>query len=248
MQGWEPGAVDALENARRTLDQRGVTRWLEQSTRDMWLPNAARYEPSHLFDTPRGIAAMAMENLRELLLADYRSPDGTWRDEGVRLSLPQGSLLIEVPPLRLHIVKAPGLSLRDPDWAGFEWDASQTRLAAAQANTSPLAPVSGHRHVRGQLSLVDSLSGERARRWNRIREVFFVWAGDEEGRTAGWLGLPCASPDRWLAVQVLWRDEAARIPLVDDAAASRPAAGSFSDQEAPAPVLTLKPHQGQVDQ
>ena len=38
-------------------------------------PNAERYEPSYLFDTPRGVAGFAWENLWERMLAGYRAAD-----------------------------------------------------------------------------------------------------------------------------------------------------------------------------
>jgi hypothetical protein len=50
-------------------------RWIVASTRVVWRPNAERYEPSHLFDTPRGVAGLTGENLRERMLAGYRAAD-----------------------------------------------------------------------------------------------------------------------------------------------------------------------------
>src|SRR4051794_7830924 len=113
----------------------------------MWRPNAERYEPSHLFDTPRGVAALSLENLRERMLAEYRAAYSPWRARGVRVTVPHGSLLIEVGDLAVHVVKAPGVQIREPEWKRFFWDGSETRRAAAErngwANVLPPPPMEG---------------------------------------------------------------------------------------------------------
>src|SRR3954453_5576484 len=115
MRDWDPGASTALHGCKRALEERDIVRWLREVTRAMWRPNAERYEPSHLFDTPRGVAVLALENLRERMLAEYRAADSPWRARGVRLTVPHGSLRIEVGDLVLHMVKAPGVRLREPE-------------------------------------------------------------------------------------------------------------------------------------
>src|SRR4051812_4303792 len=139
----------------------------------MWRPNAERYEPSHLFDTPRGVAALALENLRERMLAEYRAADSPWRARGVRLTLPHGSLLIEVAEMAVHIVKAPGVRLHEPEWTHFFWDTSATRHAAAArnagANALPPPP------IEGQLAFDFEIPGSGLPVY---RDLFFVWAGD----------------------------------------------------------------------
>ena len=55
MRDWDPAASSALQECKQALEERDVVRWLREVTRAMWRPNAERYEPSHLFDTPRGL-------------------------------------------------------------------------------------------------------------------------------------------------------------------------------------------------
>ena len=90
MPEWDLTALAALHDCKQELEERGVLRWLRDTTRAMWRPNAERYEPSQIFDTPRGVAGLAAENLRERMLAEYRSAGSPWRARGVRLSVPRG--------------------------------------------------------------------------------------------------------------------------------------------------------------
>jgi hypothetical protein len=204
---WDLTALAALHDCKQELEEREVLRWLRDTTRAMWRPNAERYEPSHLFDTPRGVAGLARENLRERMLAEYRTGLSPWWARGVRLTVPHGSLLIEAGDLAVHVIKAPGVQLQEPEWNRFDWDTSPTRHAAAVRNAGmdalPPPP------VEGQLAFDFELP------WSGIcpafRELFFVWTGDETGLTAGWLGLPRLGRPRWLAVTPLWRDDATRV-------------------------------------
>src|SRR4051794_41313233 len=88
----------------------------------MWRPNAERYEPSYLFDTPRGVAGLARENLRERMLAEYRTGLSPWWARGGRLTVPHGSLLIEAADPAQHRIKAPGAPLHEPESNSFHWD------------------------------------------------------------------------------------------------------------------------------
>jgi hypothetical protein len=51
-------------------------------------PNAERYEPSYLFDTPRGVAGFAWENLWERMLAGYRAAESPWRARALARTRP----------------------------------------------------------------------------------------------------------------------------------------------------------------
>src|SRR5918911_1548326 len=66
--------------------------------------------------------------------AEYRAAYHPWRARGVRVSVPHGSLLIHAGDLAVHVIKAPGVQLREPEWNGFIWDTSGTRHAAAIRN------------------------------------------------------------------------------------------------------------------
>src|SRR4051812_49649393 len=85
----------------------------------MWRPNAERYEPAHLFDTPRGVAGLAWENLRERMLAEYWAAESQWRGQGGRLTPPRGALLIPARDLAGDAVKAPGGGGRGTEGLGF---------------------------------------------------------------------------------------------------------------------------------
>lgn len=242
MRDWDPAALIALHECKQALEERDVVRWLREVTRAMWRPNAERYEPLHLFDTPRGVAGLAAENLRERMLAQYRAVSSPWRSRGIRLTVPHGSLLIEVGGLAVHVVKAPGLQLREPDWASFVWDSSVTRAAAAARNggtyTLPPPP------IEGQLAFdfeVVPAGGNPV-----YRELFFVWAGDVIGLTAGWLGLPRSGRQRWLAVTPLWRDDAATLEPAAGDLPRPPTGAAFSEREAPRPALSLKRREAEL--
>jgi|1186.fasta_scaffold12973_1 hypothetical protein len=244
MRDWDPGASTALHECKQALEERDIVRWLREVTRAMWRPNAERYEPSHLFDTPRGVAGLAAENLRERMLAEYRAVSSPWRTRGIRLSVPHGSLLIEVGELAVHVVKAPGVQLREPEWTTFAWGASATRHAAAARNAGthvlPPPPIEGQLAFEFEFEVVPA-GGNPV-----YRELFFVWAGDAIGLTAGWLGLPRLGGQRWLAVTPLWRDDAANLdPATGDV--PRPSAGAaFSEREAPRPAVSLKRREGEL--
>jgi len=233
---WDATALAALHECRQALEEREVLAWLREATRMMWRPNAERYEPSHLFDTPRGVAGLAWENLRERMLADYRSARAPWRARGVRLTVPHGSLLIHVDDLAVHVIKAPGLRLREPEWARFVWDTSTTRHAAARnAGDAVLPPPP----MEGQLAFDFEIPWSG---WCPVwRDVFFVWAGDTMGLTAGWLGLPHLGPPRWLAVTPLWRDDTtAAVEATTDDVPPGPAAPAFSELDVPEAPVSLK--------
>jgi hypothetical protein len=233
---WDVTALAVLNDCRQTLEERDVVRWLRDTTRTTWRPNAERYEPSYLFDTPRGIAGLAWENMRERMLAEYRTARSPWRTRGVRVSVPHGSLLIQVADLAVHVVKAPGVGLREPEWTEFAWSTSVTRRAAAARNSGldalPPPP------IEGQLAFDFEIP------WSGVcpvwREFFFVWAGDPMGLTAGWLGLPNLGRPRWLAVAPLWRDDAARVDVATDDVPCLPAGAAFSERDAPQAPVSLK--------
>jgi hypothetical protein len=234
---WDVTALAVLHDCRETLEEHEVVRWLRDTTRAMWRPNAERYDPSHLFDTPRGIAGVAWENMRERVLADYRAARSPWRTRGVRVTVPHGSLLIQVRDVALHVVKAPGVGLREPEWTEFVWSTSVTRRAAAARNAAldalPPPP------IEGQLAFDFEIP------WSGLspawREFFLVWAGDAMGLTAGWLGLPNLGRPRWLAVTPLWRDDAAPVDVATADVPSRPPGAAFSERDVPQAPVSLKP-------
>jgi hypothetical protein len=236
MSEWDATALAALHDCKQDLEEREVLRWLRDTTRAMWRPNAERYEPSHLFDTPRGLAGMSWENLRERMLAEYRAAYSPWRARGVHLTVPHGSLLIRAGDLAVHVIKAPGMRLREPEWNRFVWDTSATRHAAAVRNAGmdALPPP-----IEGQLAFDFEIP------WSGVcpawRELFFVWAGDATGLTAGWLGLPRLGRQRWLAVTLLWRDDVARVDERTDDVPRVPTGPGFSERSAPDARVFLKP-------
>jgi hypothetical protein len=238
MSEWDVTALAALHDCRQELEEREVVRWLRDATRAMWRPNAERYEPTHLFDTPRGVAGLAWENLRERMLAEYRAAYSPWRARGVRLTVPNGSLLIRAGNLAVHVIKAPGVRLREPEWDRFIWDTSATRRAAAVRNAGmealPPPP------MEGQLAFDFDIP------WSGVcpvwRELFFVWAGDRLGLTAGWLGLPRLGRPRWLAVTPLWQDDAILVNEPADDAPRLPTGPAFSERDAPEAPVSLKRH------
>ncbi|HEX2073986.1 MAG TPA: hypothetical protein VHF92_09390 [Geodermatophilus sp.] len=239
MRDWDATALAALHDCKETLEERDVLHWLRAATRAMWRPNAERYEPTYLFDTPRGVAALAWENFRERMLAEYRAAATRWWDRGVRLTVPHGSLLIQVADLAVHVVKAPGVRLREPEWATFVWNTSGVRHAAAARNAgdNALPPPP----MEGQLAFDFDIPSSG---WCPVyREVFFVWAGDDMGLTAGWLGLPRLGRPRWLAVIPLWRDDEADVGAATGDVPRRPSGAAFSELEAPRPQVSLKRRQ-----
>jgi hypothetical protein len=156
----------------------------------------------------------------------------------VRLTLPHGSLLIEVAEMAVHIVKAPGVRLHEPEWTHFFWDTSATRHAAAARNAggNALPPPP----IEGQLAFDFEIPGSGLPVY---RDLFFVWAGDAVGLTAGWLGAPRLGWPRWLAVTPLWRDDVADLDAAVGDLPRRPTGAAFSEREAPEAPVSLKRRQ-----
>lgn len=246
MTEWDPYALAALHHRAEALRDHHVISWIEQTTQQMWRPNAARYEPSELSDTTRGIATMAMENLRERLLADYRSADSPWRQRGVRVTVPQGSLLIQAAATNVHLVKARGVHVHDPTWSEFAWDSSITRSAAAASNTAVYRPAASQPD--DQLAIPLHHHTDDAQASQLLREVFLVWGGDTAGRTAGWIGFPCTDKQRWLAVEALWRDDDMDTSADLNASGRALDGPSFSARPAPEAVVALKRREDRAGQ
>src|SRR4051812_49739905 len=105
----------------------------------MWRPNAERYEPAHLFDTPRGVAGLAWENLRERMLAEYWAAESQWRGQGGRLTAPRGGLLIQAGGLAGDVIKGPGGGVWGPGGVGFVWGTRGPRPAGGPPKPHSLA-------------------------------------------------------------------------------------------------------------
>lgn len=239
MGSWDPHGLTHLRFIRRELERTGLVGLAHEAIGDVWRANRARHEPEELYDDPFTLGVTSTRNLANRLYA-YARGDERWRATGVRASQEFGATVLHTGDIDLRPVKAPSTAGRRPDFvADFDWRSGEMREAAAARNRAvygrpardpSMAPLF-------ELEPPDAAAAVRA-----CRDVFLVWGADlATGLTAGWLGLPTTTAQRWIAVIRLWWDEAAESRR--DGRHDRPAAGDtpgFEDKPAPVPAIALK--------
>lgn len=205
---WDSAAARRLDSIVTRLRTEGVAGALAADAHRVWQFNLKRYEPTEIGDTPQSLGFTCAANLREQIL--QRSAAGGFA-ETVRVSEPDGSLLVRVGDVGVQVMKAPPSRERLPRWSAFSWAEadSRARWRAAGRNSLAYLPVEsdqdGRAHPLG--SAETPLWGPSADA-STLCDAIVVWSADHDSRlTAGWVGLPSAESPPWFAVASLWWDE-----------------------------------------
>jgi hypothetical protein len=202
----EDALTQRVQSAAEQLRSCGLVGLLAPLIRDVWATNVARSD-TRLGDTVRLLGITSAENLAARLSWLRTQPE--WAETHVEIKFEQNSMLITSGDLRIHIMKAPQSSRRQPDWHhDFPW-ANQSNVRADSARNvdetyrapaeiigmEPMFPADGLGEY-----------GDPA----DIREFFVVWAGEfsEDPLTAGWVVIPTLKKMQVLAYEQLWFDEA----------------------------------------
>jgi hypothetical protein len=239
MATWDPHGLTHLRSIRRELDRIGLVGLAHEAITDVWRANRARHEPEELFDDQFTLGTTSSRNLANRMWA-YSRGDARWRATGVRASQEFGTTVLHTGSLDLRLVKTPSTAGRHPDFfRDFDWRSGEMREAAAARNRAVYG-----RPARdpSMAPLFELEPRDAAVAVQACRDVFLVWGADlATGLTAGWLGLPTTTAERWIAVTRLWWDEAAGSEQAGRD--GRPAAGDtpgFEDKPAPVPAIALK--------
>lgn len=243
MYSWDPGGLKFLDSLTYKFGETELLHWLHKTISDVWAINMDRYEPAVLGDTAGAFGILSAHNIRERALRASQEGQGAWSADRARASDPDGSLLITVAGVNVHILKAPRSGNRTPLWErDFKWDSgSLTRLNAALRNASSRP---AYHRLPGQESLFE-MTVERGsqKAAHGYTDVFVVWSGEEStGLTAAWLGIPVLGPSPWIAVgRPLWLDETEDRLLSAPAAPTRATrSADFDALEEPKPKIRLK--------
>lgn len=240
MTSWDPHGQVHLDSLHTSFAEVGLIDFVQAAAAEVWRINRERHEPVEAHDDAFTLSVLSSRNLANRLLAEV--PDSAaLRASGVVASKEFGSTVLHTPRADLRLVKAPFGSGRHPSFeADFDWSDSEGRQAAALRNHAAYDPPSRDPQAEPLFELPLPNAADAV---THCRDVFLVWGAElRTGLTAGWLGLPTASAQRWIAVTPLWWDE----PLAQDSSTSVEGPGSddgstFGDKPAPVPSLTLKP-------
>lgn len=221
-----------LKQLRETVVTAGLDRLLSRLARQVWRSNLDRREPA-LGDTPRLLGINCAENLTQLLHAALT--DSSTRIAGVKASMTQGALLLEMGEHRFRVIKAPSGSGLKPDWArDFAWRPGRP-LRYEMAETNSRVYPTGREHP----DIDALLSPEEVGLFRDARDLhdhLFVWAGvpGSPPRTSGWVATPTTDAPNFLAVEPLWLDKG------DDVEHSLPAATSPAPSAEPELKLAVR--------
>ena len=240
MTSWDPHGQVHLDSLRTSFAEAGLIDFVQAAVTEVWRINRERHEPVEAYDDAFTLSVLSSRNLANRLLAEV--PDSAvLRASGVVASKELGSTVLHTPRADVRLVKAPFRSGRRPNFeADFDWSGSEGRQAAALRNHAAYNPPSRNPQAE---PLFEFPFPNVADEVTQCREVFLVWGAElRTGLTAGWLGLPTASAQRWIAVTPVWWDE----PPAQDSSTSGEGPGSydgstFGDKPAPVPALALKP-------
>jgi hypothetical protein len=238
MESWDPFGLKRVEQVRDRLVEVRFVSYVRGAAQAVWRANRDRHEPNELFDDSYTISQLSTRNLANRVHQQV-SGSKTWKKAGVLTRWANNAVIVSAAGVEVRFVKVPFSMERKPRFTQFSWEDSEGRAAAAARNSAVYHPP-----VRdGNLTLfdVDELAAEAA--VQRCRDVFLLWGAElHTGLTAGWLGLPVAKGDSFLAVAPLWWDESkthASSFTVDSS--PRPTGEpTFGAKTAPTPSLTLK--------
>jgi hypothetical protein len=240
MRIWDEASARHLEAVVAALDSTGLNALVEQWARFTFRTNLARHEPTELFDDSSTLGFVSSKNLTGRLMSILRR-SGTSPLAGVEASMVDNTIEITYGQITLHIIKAPSSPRREPSWTSFSWPERPTRYAAAQRNALSYNSPHAESSIEPLFSAPEGTTG-----LEECTDLFLVWSGDEvTGLTGGWLGLPTAGPDTWLAVERIWWDEL-EPPMTAATATKEPAApmDGFLTRQPATPAIGLKRDRG----
>jgi hypothetical protein len=231
------------EATREALATRGLSLLIHEAVVDVWRANRARYEPDELFDDPFTLSMLSSRNLANRLFSAIAT-DAGWQEVSVMATRDFAATVIRVGDIEVRLVKAPHTSGRNPNFVGdFDWTDSESRLLAAARNHDAYRPPVRHTEMSPLFELEPSNASSAVL---DCHDAFLVWGADlSSGLTAGWLGLPITTPDRWLAVVPMWWDESAPFTAKGSMKEGVDRSTSFENRPAPVPSIKLKPRRAE---
>ncbi len=130
----DPAAEARLKDIIAGMRAAGVIDMFERIVAHVWKVNVDRFEPSEIGDTNRSLGITATENIRTLVLREsWTASNPAGLGNGVHVTAPNDSLLVEAAGVRLRVMKCPpAITLSEPRWdTDFRWQAeSDVRLEA----------------------------------------------------------------------------------------------------------------------
>ena len=236
---WDPHGAERLEEMQQTVVAAGLDVLVHEAVKDVWRANRARHEPEELFDDAFTLSLLSTRNLANRLFSTVNR-DSALRRAGASATRDFMATVLHVGGVDIRLVKTPHLAARKPNFiSSFDWKESESRLAAASRNHEAYAPSVR----RPEMSPLFEMEHPNAAEFVRgCKDAFLIWGADfESGLTAGWLGIPTTTQDRWLAVSPLWWDEP-RPHASKTRDEDNPTQGiGFEDQPEPTLTISLKP-------
>jgi hypothetical protein len=239
---WDPTAAAHLQELALKIEAAGVTSHLRGVVTELWRANVERFDPDAIFDDSSTLGYTSARNVTNRVFTELRGRSGALQPAAFAVRDNQ-STVTKVDDIEIHFIKARVDRGRSPRFTtDFRWDQREGRLVPATRNFERyIAP----QPMEGIAPLFAVELPNATERIAACRDVFMVWAGDLEGRTAGWYGLPTSGAGSWLAVEPAWFDE-------DNAGMNSPkrpidplSGRNFSQMEEPTPQISLKPQLGE---
>lgn len=239
---WDPIAASRLAEMKNRAVNAGFVEAARPAVRELWRANLDRYEPKELFDDARTLGFSASINVTNRLFAEL-GPQGPRRSPEMFATWELQTVVLHVGDVAIRSVKTPGSRGRKPRFAtDFNWEEREGRASAAARNAAQVdLPV----RIEGASPLFEVEVPDARAKLAACRDAFFVWGGDSDGRTAGWIGIPTVGRASWLAVDDLWFDD----DLLESAIPDRPTPGgdrTFTELASPEPEIRLKRSSGEA--
>ncbi|MGI8394237.1 hypothetical protein [Leucobacter sp. W1038] len=243
MMSWDPHGEDRANAMQLALSQHGLDSLVRDSVVDVWRANRARHEPDELFDDAFTLSMLSSKNLANRLFSSING-DAAWRESGITATREFTALIIRMGEVDVRLVKTPHTAGRRPNFvADFDWTSSEARLSAATRNHDSYSPPVR----RPEMTPLFEINSPRASdAVLDCRDAFLLWGADlSSGLTAGWLGIPTTTQDRWLAVVPVWWDEPAPRSAKESTEEEGGRAATFESRPAPIPTIKLKPRRAE---
>lgn len=221
----------------------GLDAHVHQAVEGVWRANRARHEPEELFDDASTLSFLSSKNLANRLFATVNG-DSALQQAGVSATRDFMATVLHTGGIDIRLVKTPHLAARKPNFvSSFDWTSSESRLAAARRNHEAYAPPLRRPELSPLFEMEHPDAAETVR---GCKDAFLVWGAEyESGLTAGWLGIPTTTQDRWLAVAQLWWD--APRPHASKATDKEDLTQNIGFEDKPEPTLniSLKPRKAE---
>lgn len=228
---WDARYLARLDELRQPLERTGFTALFEDTATRLWAGNVERFDPDHLHDDESTLGYTAYRNVTNAtaVAAEQMGICRAVRDEFGVLTFTVGSTVA-------RIIKTPAESGVRPKFRrDFTWAHRPSRYAAASANSTHRSP-STQESIEPLFEMPTVTDAELA----NVRNVFLIWGGSVYPvATAGWVGVPTLSPDRWMSVSAIW-GETARVATPVSQAPALAREVEESSESFPRPVVTLR--------